>query len=77
MAGLKEHMQCPFLEGKRILSCRSLGAVYIPSTFELDTYCMRGGHKKCHLYCTSPRDKMCTDTVKSDVIKPKGKPKGS
>lgn len=70
-------MRCPLLEGKRILSCRSTGAVYIPSTFELDTYCIHNGHKKCPFYCTSPKDGVCTKTIKSDVIKPKVKRKGS
>ena len=43
-------MRCSFLEGKRILSCRSLGTVYIPGIFELGEYCKNDRHKKCLLY---------------------------
>jgi hypothetical protein len=43
-------MHCPFLEGKRILACRSLGAVYVPSMFELDGYCRQEMHKNCPFY---------------------------
>lgn len=70
-------MKCPFLEGKRILSCRSRGVVYIPSTFELETYCMHVEHKKCPFCSTSPKGGGCTNTVRSDTAKSKGKPKGS
>ena len=50
-------MQCSFLEGKRILSCRSLGAVYVPSIFELKEYCTRDGHKKCPFFSASESSK--------------------
>jgi len=67
----EKHMKCPFLKGKGILSCRSLGAVYVPSISELDTYCRHDGHKKCALYSTSPKDNARVDTIGSGVIKSK------
>ncbi len=49
-------MHCPFLEGKYMLSCRALGEVYVPSTFDLDEYCGHDRHKICPFYCTSETD---------------------
>lgn len=59
-------MQCSFLEGKRILSCRSLGAVYIPSIFELNEYCTRDKHKKCPFFSTLAKKGKCTDAAGAD-----------
>ncbi len=61
-------MQCSFLEGKRILSCRSLGAVYIPSMFELNEYCTQDKHKKCPFFSPSSKKGGFTDAVESDGI---------
>ncbi len=47
-------MQCPFLQGKRLLACRSLGEIYIPSIIELDEYCMGEACTHCPAYCVSP-----------------------
>ncbi len=45
-------MQCSYLEGTRILSCKSMGIVYIPSLFELDEFCTQDRHAKCPLFCS-------------------------
>lgn len=62
-------MQCSFLEGKRILSCRSLGAVYIPSMFELNEYCTQDKHKKCPFFSVSAKKGGVTDAVEADDSK--------
>ncbi len=62
-------MQCSFLEGKRILSCRSLGAVYIPSIFELNEYCTQDRHKKCPFFSVSAKKGRFTEAVGTDDIK--------
>ncbi len=51
---MEETMQCSYLEGTRILSCRSMGIVYIPSLFELDEFCTQDRHAKCPFFCASP-----------------------
>jgi hypothetical protein len=62
-------MQCSFLEGRRILSCRSLGAVYIPSIFELDEYCTQDKHKKCPFFSPSAKKDRFTDALRTDGTK--------
>jgi len=59
-------MQCSFLEGKRILSCRGLGAVYIPSMFELNEYCTQDKHKKCPFFSASAKKDGFTDADGTD-----------
>lgn len=65
---LEKRMQCPFLEGKRILSCRSLGAVYIPSIFELNEYCTRDRHKKCPFFSATGKKDALTEVVEADDV---------
>ena len=62
-------MQCSFLEGKRILSCRSLGAVYIPSIFELNEYCTQDKHKKCPFFSAPSKKGRLADAVGADGTK--------
>jgi hypothetical protein len=62
-------MQCSFLEGKRILSCRSLGAVYIPSIFELSEYCTLDRHKKCPLFCASEKKRAFPESIETGDTK--------
>ncbi len=62
-------MQCSFLEGRRILSCRSLGAVYIPSIFELKEYCTQDKHKKCPFFSTPEKKGGFSDVAGDDGAK--------
>jgi len=60
-------MQCSFLEGRRILSCRSLGAVYIPSIFELNEYCTQDKHKKCPFFSPSKKKGRIAEAAGADT----------
>jgi hypothetical protein len=62
-------MRCPFLEGRRILACRSLGAVYVPSLFELDEYCRHERHKKCPFYSGPSHAGALAKTTAARVLK--------
>jgi len=44
-------MNCPFLYGTYLLSCKSSRDVYVPSAFELEEYCKSRRHKICPYYC--------------------------
>ena len=49
-------MQCPFITGKYMFSCKALKEVYVPSEFELGEYCRQSRHKICPFYCKSVAD---------------------
>lgn len=40
-------MRCPFLAGKRFLTCTANGDVYVPSFIEIEEYCMSAESKMC------------------------------
>jgi hypothetical protein len=42
-------MQCPYLKGKKIITCMVNGGVYVPSISELEQYCRSEKYEECPL----------------------------
>ncbi len=52
----EESMNCPYLQGTYLQSCKASRVVYIPSQFEFNEYCTHTGHKICPYYTKSKYD---------------------
>jgi hypothetical protein len=46
-------MECPYLSGNYLLSCKADFALHIPSSLELNELCTTGKHSACPFYFSS------------------------
>ncbi len=62
-------MKCPFIWGKKLLSCSAheKADIYVPSIFELEEYCKTARHARCPLQ-RAGRERSAQNRMRKDAV---------